>query len=138
MDPGEVLSTERTMTSNEDPYMRMGDFLNNRNLHLERKKKSDDSIFLLEDCHGIQQISPFLMPCDLLGKKPPKRKNNLFQTGKGKGELLEQESMGRHFKKGNKHKDDYVFFDFEQNKDYVDMGKIKTKKRHFLDFMSNK
>ena len=51
---------------------------------------------------------------------------------------MEQESMGRHFKKGNKHKDDYVFLDFEQNKDYVDVDKAKTKKSQFLDFMTNK
>ena len=41
------------------------------------------------------------------------------------------ESLGRQFMKGNKHKDDYVFFDFEKNMDYVDMGKVKTKNWQF-------
>ena len=75
---------------------------------------------------------------ELVGKKTPKRKKNLFQIGKGKSELQINESVGRQFKKGNKHKDDYVFFDFEKNKDYVDMGKAKTKKWQFLDLKNNK
>jgi len=33
------------------------------------------------------------------------------------------ESLGRHYKKGNKHRDDYVFLDFETNKDCVDMNR---------------
>jgi len=32
------------------------------------------------------------------------------------------ESLGRHYKKGNKHRDDYVFLDFETNKDCVDLN----------------
>ena len=64
-----------------------------------------------------------------------KRKNNLFQIGKGKSELqLRNEIIGGQFKKGNKHKDDYVYFYFEKNKGYVDMGKAKTKMCQFLDF----
>jgi len=59
-------------------------------------------------------------------------------VGKHKSELQMTERMGRHFKKGNKHKDDYVFFDFEKNKDYIDMGKARTKKWHFLDFRNKK
>ena len=129
------------MTSDQDPYMRMEDFLENSYLHMERKKRShDDQIFHLEESHShaTKHNSPFLIPRDLLGTKHPKRKNNLLQAGIERGELLMQESLGRQYKKGNKHKDDYVFFDFEQNKDYVDMGKAKTKKWQFLDFKSNK
>ena len=70
--------------------------------------------------------------------KLPKRKNHLFQVGKTKSELHIEESIGRRLKKGNKHKDDYVFFDFEKNGDYVEMGKAKTNKWHFLDFRNNK
>ena len=54
---------------------------------------------------------------------------------KKKGSLIENE-ICRRFKKANRHKDDYVMFDFETdnnaNKEYVEMG--FSKKWHFLDF----
>jgi len=141
MNPADDLSTEliRTTTSAQDPYMRMEEFLENSYHQMERKPE-DDPIFHLEhnQTQRSKQSHLFPMPHDLLSKKPPKRKNNLLEAGKGTAELL-QESLGRRFKKGNKHKNDYVFFDFEQNKDYVDMqGKAKTKKWHFLDFNDKK
>ena len=55
---------------------------------------------------------------------------------KKKGSLIENE-ICRRFKKANRHKDDYVMFDFETDNDadkeeYVKMG--FSKKWHFLDF----
>jgi len=71
-------------------------------------------------------------------KKPSEMRHSLFYVGKHKSETQMPERISRSFKKGNKHKDDYVFFDFERNKDYMDMGKARTKKWHFLDFRNNK
>jgi len=58
------------------------------------------------------------------------------KQSKEKGSLIENE-ICRRFKKANRHKDDYVMFDFESNnnghkEDYVEMG--FSKKWHFLDF----
>jgi len=58
------------------------------------------------------------------------------KQAKKKGSLIENE-ICRRFKKANRHKDDYVMFDFESNnnghkEDYVEMG--FSKKWHFLDF----
>ena len=92
-------------------------------------------MFQLEDCNWSQQNLSTSKPFDFFRNK---RKNPLFQVGKAKSELHIEESIGRRLKKGNKHKDDYVFFDFEKNKDYVEMGKAKTNKWHFLDFRNNK
>eukprot|EP00092_Neocalanus_flemingeri_P007857 GFUD01008482.1.p1 GENE.GFUD01008482.1~~GFUD01008482.1.p1 ORF type:complete len:423 (-),score=109.98 GFUD01008482.1:42-1310(-) len=129
MNAGEALSIERTSTSDQDPYMRMEEFLENSYLHMERKKNFDpDKMFYLDQEQSLVTKQ----------KKLPKRKNNWLHKGKDNGELLMQESLARQYKRGNKHKDDYVFFDFEQNKDYVDMGKAKTKKWQFFDFKGNK
>ena len=133
MDPGDMSSIEnRRMISEDDQYMRMED------LQMGWKKESDQPMFHLEENHEKQHNSPFSMPHHPTDRKQPKRKNNFLQTGKNKGELQIQESMERQLKKGNKHKDDYAYFDFEQNKDYVDMGKAKTNKWHFLDFNKHK
>ena len=36
-------------------------------------------------------------------------------------ELQPKENIERQFKKGNKHKDEYIFFDFEKDNGYVEM-----------------
>ena len=132
MDPGGLFEGE------EDPYMRVENFTENNYLHMEKKKKSEEPLFDMENHHRDPANYLSMTYSDLLEKKPPKRKNNLFQIGKGKSELQMNESVGRQFMKGNKHKDDYVFFDFEKNKDYVDMGKPNIKKLQFLEFKNNK
>ena len=38
----------------------------------------------------------------------------------------------------NKHKDDNVSFNFEKNTDYMNMGKVRTKKWHYLDIRNKK
>ena len=126
MDPGDMSSLEKRRMSEDDPYMRMED------LQIGWKKASDQPIFNLEENHETQHNSSVSMPTVI---KHSKRKNNFLHTDKNKGELQIQE---RHFKKGNTHKDDYAFLDFEQKKDYVDMEKAKTKKWQFPDFNSNK
>ena len=40
---------------------------------------------------------------------------------KTENELQSKESIERQFKKGNKHREDYVFFDFEKDNGYVEM-----------------
>jgi hypothetical protein len=131
------MDPEGMFVGEEDPYMRVENFTENNYLHMERKKKSEEPLFHSENHQKDPADYTTMTTSDLLGKKPPKRKNNLFQIGNGKSEIQMNESNGRQFKKGNKHKDDYVFFDFEKNKDYVDMGKAKTKKWQFLDFKNN-
>ena len=47
-------------------------------------------------------------------------------------------SLSRFFKKGNRHKADYVFLDFEKN-NYVDMNRISDKKwKSLTNFRPNK
>ena len=130
MDPEGMLEGE------DDPYMRIENFPENDYLHMEKKNRSEEPLFHFKNHQRDPANYLSMTSSELSGKKAPKRKNNLFE--KGKNELQLNESIGRQFKKGNKHKDDYVFFDFEKNKDYVDMGKAKTKKWQFLDFKNNK
>jgi len=132
------MNPEDMLSGADDPYMSMESIQENDYLHMEKRKKSADRMFQLEDCNRSHQNLLTSKPFDFLGNKFPTRKNNLFQVGKAKSELHIEESIGRRLKKGNKHKDDYVFFDFEKNKDYVEMGKAKTNKWHFLDFRNNK
>ena len=132
------MDPEGMFEGEEDPYMRVENFTEDNYLHMERMKKSKEPVFDMETPNIDPSNYLSMTSSDLLGKKPPKRKNNLFQIEKGKSELQLNGSNERQFKKGNKHKDDYVFFDFEKNKDYVDMGKAKTKKWQFLDFKNNK
>ena len=50
----------------------------------------------------------------------------------------ESTSLSRFFKKGNRHKADYVFLDFEKN-NYVDMNRIPDKKwKSLTNFRPNK
>jgi len=62
-----------------------------------------------------------------------KRKNNLFDSENCYDADNNQHCLGRNFRKGNRHKNDYVFLDFEKKKDYVDMAPAKQRKWQFLD-----
>jgi len=126
------------MFTKDDPYMKIENFLENGYLHMQKGEDADAKLYPQENPASSHFAHPSREAFEYLMKKPPKRKHNLFHFGKHKGELQMNESMGRHFKKGNKHKDDYVFFDLQKNKDYMDMGSAKTKKWHFLDFRNNK
>ena len=126
------------MLTKDDPYMKMEAFLENGYLHMQRGKEENAKSVSIGNLEGKTQAHTLSEIPGLYVKKPSKRKHNLFHFGTHKGELQMHESMGRHFKKGNKHKDDYVFFDLQKNKDYMDMGSAKTKKWHFLDFRNKK
>jgi len=128
------MSPEDMIGTKCDPYMRMEE----NYIHMEKRKQSDDRMFYLETSEDFLEKNSSMGTPDYLVKKPSKRKHSLFYVGKCKSELQMPERMGRYFRKGNKHKDDYVFFDFERNRDYMDMGNARTKKWHFLDFRNNK
>ena len=121
-----------------DPYMRMEKLLEDNYIHMEKRKQSDDRMFYLETSDDFLEKDSCEDTHDYFVRKPSKMRHNLFYVGKQKSEIQMPERMGRHFKKGNKHKDDYVFFDFEKNKDYMDMGKVRTKKWHYLDIRNKK
>ena len=59
------------------------------------------------------------------------RKNGLQNSWEDKRKRASEgdgsRSLSRFFKKGNRHKADYVFLDFEKN-NYVDMNRISDKK----------
>ena len=59
------------------------------------------------------------------------RKNGLKNSWEDKRKRASEgdgsTSLSRFFKKGNRHKADYVFLDFEKN-NYVDMNRISDKK----------
>jgi len=124
MNPGEASPNPATMVISDDPYMKMEDFLDNSYPPLKPNNKLKDG----------SQSNSVSLSCENALKNTPKRKTNLLQAEKDKRQVMIREGMTRQYKKGNKHKDDYVFFDFEQNRDYVDMDKAKTKKWQFLDF----
>ena len=128
------MNPEDMIGTNCVPYMRVED----NYIHMEKRKQSDDRMFYLETSDDFLEKNSSIGTNDYSVKKPTKMRNSLSFVGKHKSELQMPERMGRHFRKGNKHKEDYVFFDFERNKDYMDMGKARTKKWHFLDFRKNK
>ena len=71
--------------------------------------------------------------CDrTLGKNS--REDHWKSASEGDGKT----SFSRFFKKGNRHKADYVFLDFEKN-NYVDMNRIPDKKwKSLTNFQPNK
>ena len=61
--------------------------------------------------------------------------NRTHEDGDRNAQILSG-SLVRPFKKGNKHKDDYVFVDFEK-RNYMDMAQNGTNKWKFLNFSSS-
>ena len=108
----------------EDPYMVMG-------RQKEKKEKRlkdfyDDTIFHLEQSQSSKEDKNNMLGNSFSTPKYPFKTMSMFRRGEDKGvddfdPLCPTER--RHYKKGNKHKGDYVFIDLGKNKDYLSMGK---------------
>jgi len=119
----DMRDNQRTRSDeSESSYMKMDKILDNNYLHMARSSgRQENHMHFKNEGFGIKE------------DKSKKRKNNPFHDLTSKREHVLKEDGTRRFKKGNKYKDDYVFFDFEQEKDYVDMSSTKTKKWHILE-----
>ena len=72
--------------------------------------------------------------CDRKNTRKNFREDHWKSASEGDGTT----SLSRFFKKGNRHKADYVFLDFEKN-NYVDMNRISDKKwKSLTNFQPNK
>jgi len=129
-------SNARTTKNNfgEDPYMNMNEFMRGgKKMNQELSRKfGEEPIFHLE------QGSPMLREGPTFGNKKkenhsPSKKGTMFSMGEGTMSM--ERGLSRLHRKGNKHKADYVFVDFERN-NYVDMQQVGGKKWKFLTFHS--
>ena len=91
----------RVGLTSEEPYMKMDEFM------------------------GASKFSQGF-GCDRNVRKNVEE-NSWVDKRKNDSEGFGSNSLSRFFKKGNRHKADYVFLDFEKN-NYVDMNRISDKK----------
>jgi len=117
----------------EEPYMCMNEFLSGSKKSKSEisRKFSDEQIFHLEEGSPRQTDMPVYHPKS--HDYTPMKGRNMFSIGDGT--MSVERGLSRLRKKGNKHKADYVFVDFEKN-NYVDMQQMGTKKWKFLTFHS--
>jgi len=140
------MKEEAQKRMSQDSYMQMNTFP--RKLI---RRVSDEPMFQLEDSVSFPSL-----PCP--GQSPPervssssnsnysgstfprrKKKINIFNRTQEDGERNNQilhGSMMKPFRKGNKHKDDYVYVDFEKQ-NYMDMASTGSNKWKFLNFTSS-
>jgi len=111
----------------DDPYMVMDQ-------QKERRKKKerdsyDETIFHLEQSNSSKEDKNNLSGTSFPSQKYPFKTMSMFRRTEDK-RADDFDPLGcadgRHYKKGNKHKGDYVFIDLGKNKDYVSMGKPGT------------
>ena len=84
---------------------------------------------------GLSSEDPYMKLDEFMGSSPAfscdknLRRNSLknWLEEKSASESEKSTSLSRFFKKGNRHKADYVYLDFEKN-NYVDMNRISDKK----------
>ena len=110
-----------------DPYMVMD---HQKDKKKEREKDSyDETIFHLEQSNSSKEDNKFFNHNYFHSQRYPFKPLSMFQRSEEK-KVKEFEPLDtserRRFKKGNKHKGDYVFIDLGKNKDYVSMGKSAT------------
>ena len=148
-DPYMRMSQEPYMRmSEEDPYMRMTDAssppkpeendsycsMTNHTLPKKSRRQSEEPVFHLDE-------SPIRIPASSYSDKTfpmRKKKMNIFHRTPEAGERnrhILNGSLMKPFKKGNKHKDDYVYVDFEKQ-NYMDMAQSGSNKWKFLNFTS--
>ena len=99
---------------------------------IKRKKEKDsyeETIFHLEQSNSSKEDKNSLNYNSFYSQKYPFKPLSRFRRSEEK-KVEEFEPIDaaerRRFKKGNKHKGDYVFIDLGKNKDYVSMGKSAT------------
>eukprot|EP00092_Neocalanus_flemingeri_P003399 GFUD01003641.1.p1 GENE.GFUD01003641.1~~GFUD01003641.1.p1 ORF type:complete len:247 (-),score=67.47 GFUD01003641.1:105-845(-) len=108
----------------DDPYMVM-------DITREKREKQDkhsyeETIFHLEQSNTFKEGKNYLPDECVVSDKCINKTKSMFRRSEHKSEedfdpLSSCER--RQYKKGNKHKGDYVFIDLGKNKDYVNMGK---------------
>ena len=148
-------SEDPYMRMSEDPYMRMSDpgarkqsegsSYMSMNIHSmpkkSRRRQSDDQMFQLEGSPKSPEPKSPEPPESYSDKTFPRRKKkiNIFNRTPESSERncdILNGSLTRPFKKGNKHKDDYVYVDFEKQ-NYMDMAQNGSNKWKFLNFSSS-
>eukprot|EP00092_Neocalanus_flemingeri_P003603 GFUD01003866.1.p1 GENE.GFUD01003866.1~~GFUD01003866.1.p1 ORF type:complete len:497 (+),score=78.30 GFUD01003866.1:618-2108(+) len=135
MSPGAAYTRLESRTTKinfgEEPYMHMNEFMQGHNKH----KCSDEQIFHLEQGSPRPREAPVLRNKRTESEctSPTKKSGTLFSMGEGTMSM--ERGLSRLRRKGNKHKADYVFVDFEKN-NYVDMQQLGGKKWKFLTFPS--
>jgi hypothetical protein len=146
------VSEDPYMRMSEDPYMRMSESvprkmsedsympMSIRTLPKKSRRESEDQMFQLD-------VSPGKSPCHqpsqaaYTEKTFPRRKKkiNIFNRTHEDGERNNQilnGSLMKPFKKGNKHRDDYVYVDLEKQ-NYMNMSQSGSNKWKFLNFSSS-
>ena len=110
-----------------DPYMVMD---HQKDTKKKRGRDSyDETIFHLEQSNSSKEEKNYLNHNSFYSQKYPFNPLSMFRRSEEKKveEFEPQDAPERRrFKKGNKHKGDYVFIDLGKNKDYVSMGKSAT------------
>merc|ERR1712080_235216 len=155
-DPYMKMNEDPYMKMNEDPYMRMKrppmrilshDAYMPMQTHTLPKKhqrrQSEETMFRLEDNSGspfkVGQSPEKMNNCIYSEKTFPRRKKKMSlltrtaEQGERNSQILHGSLMKQPFRKGNKHKDDYVYVDFEKQ-NYMDMAQTGSNKWKFLNF----
>jgi len=131
MSPGEaypMIGSHITKNNfGEDPYMHMNEVrIGEKKSSQELSRKlSEDQMFYLEQGSPVQRKVKNKIPENVNKSK----RGSLFSMGEGTMSM--DRGLSRLHRKGNKHKEDYVFVDFEKN-NYVDMQQLGGKKWKFL------
>lgn len=118
----------------EEPYMCMNDLgVGDKKVKSGFSRKfSEEQIFHLEQGSPNQREVPSFKNDKQYYSTSSK---NVSRLSMSEGSMSMERGLSRLHRKGNKHKADYVFVDFEKN-NYVDMQQIGTKKWKFLTFHS--
>ena len=132
------------MSPQENNVFPIGNFENDSYMVMDHQKDTknkgeresyDETIFHLEQSNSSKEDKNYLNHNSSYAQKYPFKPLSMFRRSAEKkvGEFEPLDATERRrFKKGNKHKGDYVFIDLGKNKDYVSMGKSATWK--FLSF----
>ena len=158
--PSRSLTDDPYMRMSEDPYMRMREPVtpkkNSEDSYMpmsthtlpkksRRRQSEQEAMFQLDSDlpsppTGKSVHSPSDHHSSYSEKTFPRRKRriNIFNRTSEDGDRNNQilnGSLVRPFRKGNKHKDDYVFVDFEKQ-NYMNMASNGSNKWKFLNFSS--
>ena len=158
--PSRSLTDDPYMRMSEDPYMRMREPVtpkkNSEDSYMpmsthtlpkksRRRQSEQEAMFQLDSDlpsppTGKSVHSPSEHHSSYSEKTFPRRKRriNIFNRTSEDGDRNNQilnGSLVRPFRKGNKHKDDYVFVDFEKQ-NYMNMASNGSNKWKFLNFSS--
>jgi len=135
MSPGHVNSMSTKNRFGEEPYMCMNDIVarDTQGKGGYSRKFSEEQIFSFEQGSPPQKEFPNVKNI-VPEYVSSTRKGTYFSMGDGTMSM--ERGLSRLHRKGNKHKGDYVFLDFERQ-NYVDMQQLGSKKWKFLTLYSS-